>query len=238
MSSKPFYLALGSYDFNTITQQASITPASTVPSLSFYRGLLDDSGDTISVGYYGVKIDSWELTAEAEEDIVLDIDLAGIGATVPSAIEKPTLQNLNAFAFHEVDFRVEGTVYSGFNRLVLSGNNNLEAKYAANLSYRPLAIREGALEITGRITVFDDLDTWNTLVTSRSEYDVEVWLKKSNQTITIYLANVAFGEYGEPLRGLDEVDVEIPFRARRIGTTPAIKVIEKSTFDTWDDLPY
>ena len=185
-----------------------------------------------------MKVDSWELTAEAEEDITLEMNLAGIGTTVPSAIAKPSISNLDVFTFHEVELNIQDTVYSSFNRLVLSGNNNLEAKYAANLSYRPLAIREGGVEISGRITVFGDLDTWNSLVTSRSEYDCTISLKKSGKTISIQLNNVAFGEYGEPIRGIDEIDVEIPFRARRVGDTPSIKIIEDSGYSSWDSMPY
>ena len=239
VSSKPFYLVLGSHTSpDTASPYSTISPASTLPSLSFYRGLLASDGSTISLGYYGMKVDTAELVIEAEEDITFELNFAGVGATVPTAIAKPTLQELPAFSYHNCSITVGGTFYSGWRRLSLSLDNKLSAIYAANLGYRPEAIREGGLEVSGRITVHSDLDKWESIVRSRSEYPMTISMIMTGKTIEIRLSKVAFGEYGEALRGLEGVEPEIPFRARRTGTTPAITVYENSGYTLWTDMPY
>ena len=72
VSAKMFYFVLGSFS-NTVGTAHTMKPHSTIPSLSFYRGLYPDaSSNTVSIGYYGVKIDTAEIRLEVGEDVTMD----------------------------------------------------------------------------------------------------------------------------------------------------------------------
>jgi len=116
------------------------------------------------------------------------------------------------------------------SRFVLSINNNLEARYSAGAqSYKAVELREGALEVTGRVGLSGDITDMASIVTNRQDCTIIAKLIKSSATITFTANNVSFGEYVDELTGLDPVEVEIPFTARPNSTVDALVVTENNT---------
>ena len=94
ISGKQLEYCLGSHLTANSLSPFTISVGATLPSRSFYRGLYPPaSGETgtISLGYKGMKVDTLELTIERGEDVRLEMNMAGWGSSVPSAIAKPTV---------------------------------------------------------------------------------------------------------------------------------------------------
>ena len=243
VSGKIFEYILGTVS-DTDTSPVTYSPASTLPSMSVYRGLYpDEDGNTVSLGYYGLKVDTAELTIEQGADVQLEINFAGKGATIPSALSKPSLDmSLVPFSFYHSSIDVKhpaGQFTAKYaTRLQISINNNLEARYGSGaMQYRPIEIREGELEVTGRLTVEGYFGELSSIVLNRQTCTIDVYLIKSGHTIQITLNNVTFGELPDELSGLDVVEGEFPFSARPSSGNDAIKVVEYFS-GTWDSLPY
>jgi len=218
--------------------------SSTLPSISVYRGLYpDESGGTFSLGYYGLKVDTSELTIEESGDVRLELNFAGRGVTIPSAISKPTLDmDVEAFAFHHSSIDIITNTGSTLScsltpRLVISTNSNLTARYSAGSgSYRPTELREGAFQVSGRITMSGQLSSIASQIINRTDNTIKAYLKKAGSTITFTLNNVTFDELPDEIRGLEPVEIEIPFVARPESGSDALTVVETST-TAYEDLP-
>jgi len=239
VSAKPFHLCLGKHKTSNTVAPFSHTfvTTSTLPSLSIYRGLYpDEAGNTISLGYMGMKVDTWELTIERGAEVRLEMNFAGKQATIPTQLPK-SIPNFRYEAFSFVHSTISWT-YSGgvlplqnVARIVISGNHNLDAVLSAGArTYRCTEIREGPIEITGRITPFGRLDRFATDILNREEGTLTVRLVKSDSTVTITLNNVAFGELPDEMTGLEPVEIELPFVCRPVTGYDAIKVVEKCSY--------
>jgi len=240
VTAKIFEYILGSHTGTTGTLAPSASTydtGSTLPSMSIYRALYpNESGATVSIGYLGMKVDTAELTVEQSGDVRLELNFAGKGVTIPAApIAKGTVSmSETAYAFHNCTVSLiypTGTLaLDNISRFVLSINNNLEARYSAGAqSYKAVELREGALEVTGRIGLSGDITDMASIVTNRQDCTIIAKLIKSSATITFTANNVSFGEYVDELTGLDPVEVEIPFTARPNSTVDALVVTENNT---------
>jgi len=245
VSSKIFEYCLGSHAVANTASPFTIGIGSTLPSMSIYRGLQPGaSGETgtISVGYYGMKVDTWELTLEKGEDVVLELNFAGKGCTVPSAMAKPSVSvTIPTFGFYHGEVVYGPTTLAYLNRIALSGNNNLDARLSAgSLTFRPVKLREGERQLTGRMSIDSPLSTFATDVLARGESSIIVYLRGStaNQgTLTFTIRNIALDEYPDPIRGLDAIEAEIPFSARGSVGYDMIQLVQTSAL-TWAQLPY
>ena len=244
VSAKIFEYILGSRTGDAGVA-STYAPGSTLPSMSIYRGIYpDESSSTVSLGYPGMKVDTAELTIEEAGDIRLDVNFAGKGVTIPTAIAKGTLNmNVEAFAFHHSSIDI---IYPGpttlnldnVQRFVLSVNNNLEARYSAGAgSYKAVELREGAMEVTGRITLGGDLKVMESIALNRYDNTLKVYLKKAGSTITTTLKNISFGEVPDEMAGLEPIEPEFAFTARPSAGSDAIQIIEV-TSSSFAVLPY
>ncbi len=243
VSGKIFEYILGSTT-DTSSSPVTYSPASSLPSMSIYRGLYpDENGDTISLGYYGMKVDTAEITIEQGSDVQIELNFAGKGVTLPTASAKPSLDmTVVPFSFYHSSIDVihpNGQFAATMaTRLQISVNNNLEARLSAGAQdYRPVEIREGGLQVTGRLTVGGNFGELSSIVLNRQTCTIQVYLIKTEHTIQVTLNNVTFGELPDELSGLDIIEGEFPFSARPSSGNDAIKVIEDFS-GTWDSLPY
>jgi len=216
---------------------STYSPGSTIPSMSIYRGISpDESGSTVSLGYYGMKVDTAEITIEGGTDLKVEVNFAGKGATVPTKIAAgvPDL-DVVAFTFAEssIDLITNDGTSIGLTlspRLVISVNNNLNARFsAAAADKRAVELREGALEVTGRLTVGGNLGTITSQILDRTDNTIVVYLKKTGSTITTTIRRVSFGELPDELMGMEPVEWELPFVARAATGSDVMTVIEQHT---------
>jgi len=243
VSAKIFEYILGAK--SGTTSPATYSPTSTLPCMSIYRGLYpDESGNTVSIGYAGMKVDTSELTVEEGEDIRLELNFAGKNATIPSASAKGILDmSVIELGFGDSSIDVvtdTGTTLSGtlIQRLVISTNNNLNARYSSGVgSYKATELREGGFEVSGRLVMGGQFNTISSQVLNRTSNTIITYLKKTGSTITITLSNVSFGELADELSGLEPVSIELPFTARPVSGNDAMKVVESFT-GTYVGLPY
>ena len=243
VSAKFFEYILGSKDGDTSPVEYTI--AATLPSLSIYRGLYpDENGNTFSVGYMGMKVDTAELTIEEGSDVRLEVNFAGKGGTIlTSHLSKPSLDaSVVPFAFYHSSIDLihpNGTEnLNKLSRLQISVNNNLEAIVSAGAqSYQPTELREGATEVTGRIVVRGHFPLLSSIVLNRVTCTLNVYLIKTQHTIQITVNNITFNEYPDELTGLDIVESELSFSARPTSTTSAIVVTETFSGE-FDSLPF
>jgi len=240
VTAKIFEYVLGSHTgtAGTVTPSASTyDTGATLPSMSIYRALYpNESNATVSIGYLGMKVDTAELTVEQSGDVRLELNFAGKGVTIPaSPIAKGTVSmSETAYAFHNCTVSLvhpSGTLaLDNISRFVLSVNNNLEARYSAGAqTYKAIELREGALEVTGRIGLSGDITDMASIVTNRQDCTIIAKLIKTGATITFTANNVSFGEYVDELTGLDPIEVEIPFTARPNASSDALVITEANT---------
>jgi hypothetical protein len=236
VSGKIFEFVLGSKSGTVSPVTYSLS--STLPSMSVYRGLApSETGGTVSIGYIGMKVDTAELTIEKGSGAALEVNMVGKNATLPAAIAKPSL-NMAVDPFVFADYvKWKGTDITDVSRVVISFNHNLSARTSTTGGSLPVTIREGAFEVSGRLTVGSQFGTFQSDILSRSEGTLEIQMTRSGSTLKITLKNVAFGELPDTLRGLDVVEWEIPFTARPASGLDAV-TIEETFSGTWDSLPY
>ncbi len=244
VSAKMFEYILGSKtSSDNLANTYSV--GSTLPCMSIYRGISqDESGDTLSIGYTGMKIDTAELTIEEKGDVRLVCNFAGKGATIPTPIVKGTINmNINAFAFHNssIDLIYPGPTTLNLDevsRLVITINNNLDARYSAGaLSYKPTELREGLFEVSGRVGLYGDLTPISSIALNREDCTLKVTLAKTGSTIVATLKNITFDELPDEISGLESIEMEIPFKARPSSGSDAIVVVE-NTSSSFAVLPY
>jgi hypothetical protein len=239
VSAKIFEYILGGRSGTLGIGMNTYAPAATLPSMSIYRGLYpDESNGTLSLGYLGMKVDTADLTIDSKGDVKIDINFAGKGVTIPTNIAKGSLDMSQiAFAFHNSSINLISpgpttTVLENVAKLVISVNNNLEARYSAGAgSYKAVELREGAMEVTGRITLGGDLTPMSSIILNRQDCTMNLTLLRSNGTgtITFTLKNISFGELPDDLTGLKPVEMDLPFTARPANGLDAISVTENNT---------
>jgi len=241
VSAKIFEYILGTVSTASTTSpyESTYAVASKVPSMTIYRGLApDENGNTVSLEYYGMKVDTAELTIEDTGDVRLELNFAGKNMAVlpvTGNLPKPSIDfSQEAFAFHHSSLQItnsSGTIPCTLvGRIVVSTNNNLEAMYSTGAgTYYPVELREGALEVEGRITMRGQFNTIASTVKGRQDNTIQITLAKTGSTITITLNNVTFGELPDEISGLEPIEIELPFTARSSSSANAIQIVEVSS---------
>jgi len=251
VSSKVFYLALGSHSTGDTASpyRHTISPASTVPSLSIYRGLTPTyTGEsaTLSLGYMGMKVDTCELNFEAGEDVTVELNFAGKDTTIPTALGKPDIDfSIEPFTYSHCSVDVitpNGTVnVSHLRRGNITIDNNLEAKVTSGSgSYKPVEIRERGLRVSGRLVVFAPLGTLSSVILNRNECTLKVYMIGDDAnmgTIEITVNNIVFDELSDELRGLEQVEMELPFSAKPSTGGDVIQIVHTTAY-SWNNMPW
>lgn len=128
-------------------------PSFTVQNNNALHGLLRN--------YAGGKVDSFTISASAEEAVMLSADMlfshvedTGTPAAVVAELE-------NYFMFYEGTVFINGVATTNVTEFELEVSNNLERRFVLNGVNRPARIEEGNLEITASLTMdLIDKATW------------------------------------------------------------------------------
>lgn len=112
--------------------------------------------------YVGGKVDSFTITAAAEEAVMMEADLlfldvqdTGTGQVVAAELD-------NYFMFYEGTVKINTTTVANVTEFELEVNNNLERRFTLNGSRGATRIEEGNLEIASSLTMtFNDKTQWD-----------------------------------------------------------------------------
>jgi len=248
VSAKIYEYILGQYSTaDTVAPfRYTYSPASQVPSMTIYRGLYpDEAGNTISLEYYGMKVDTSELTIEQGADLRLEVNFAGKNpAVVGTDRAKPSLDlDLEQFSFHHSKIEIikeDGSTITCtlLVSLSIATNNNLEARYSGGAAtYRPVELKEGLLEVSGRLVMGGQFEEIAKQVIGRKDNTITVNLVKTGHTIDITLRNVTFGELPDEITGLEPIEMDLPYTCRPKAGSDVMTIVE-TVSKAYTDLPY
>lgn len=249
ITGRIFYYALGKAEGGGVGDESAsipctITPNSVVPGLTIWREIRSPEE---WVETWGNKIDRLELTIEQGEDVTCSCDLAAKNmANADKTWMTPDIDfSLYPLAFHNCTVKYinpDGTLTVDHLR---SGRieirNNLDARFSAGSgTFTPIEIREGGLEVTGRLVVDYPFSTFHTYILGRNEGTLEVTIGSTdNGTMTITINNIIFEEFPDAISGLDAMELDLPFVARKPTGGDVIKVvINHPTAATLGELEY
>jgi len=221
----------------------TLTPDTVVPAFTAIRAI---RSPTEFIQYVGCKVDSAELTCEAGEDVTAVFNfVAQSASTIADTWSAPGVDvTIDAYAFSDGEVLYGGDTLSDVQRIVVSFNNNIEARYAVGgtvgNAYGPQELREGAFEVSGRILLGSAMSSLANVVFGRgSGATIVLNLTKTGNTMQINLNNCVFGEFPEAVTGLEPYEVELPFTARATGTATTARAVyvvhtgNKGTFDEY-----
>ena len=225
MSPRLLYYALGSVSTDaaspyTINFQGDLA----LPSFSIERTLRGQS-DTFSVGYYGCKVDRYELLVEAEQDITQTVDWIGKNnqenSYTWSTIAASGTFTSDPFTYLNACFTYDGNTLR-VNRVRIEINNNLTPRYGAYCTGNdptPFELREGAQIITGEFTIDEDISDYAIdRARARSEGTIIVIIGATDRgTMTMTMNKVTIDEFPDTIRGKDVYEIAFPFTARATG---------------------
>jgi hypothetical protein len=235
VSGRIFYYVLGKAlgGGNTSGESASlpctITPGSVVPGLTIWREIRSPNE---YLRAYGNKIDRLELVIEQGEDVTCSCDLVGkdVSNTSFSWMDPNIDWNKDPLAFYNCTVKYinpGGTLTVDHLRSCRTEiRNNLEARFSAGSgTFSCIEIREGGLEVAGRLVIDYPLDTFASYILGRNEGTLTITLGNSYGTMTITLNNIIFEELPDAIRGLDAMEMDLPFVARKPSGDNIIKVV-------------
>jgi len=246
LSPRLFYYGMGSVSSDASSPYTiDIAVSSSIPSFTLERGIRSPPDGVAEYrGYYGLKIDSLELIAEVDEDVMLRLGLAGKGSTIPSYTWSSVVPSIDyaspAYRFSDVVLKYDGTIVTGLQRVSFEIRNNLEARWEVNQTsdYTCKEIREGLFQVSGRFTTDEDIETYIDMAMDRHEFDLTLELANNTHgTITITLKNVAISEVEDSLRGSEPLEVEFPFVCRPSDAYDTCSVRVIGPYGTISDYP-
>jgi len=235
ITGRIFEFILGSVSPNVTVQpyRHTIDPSTIVPSMTLERVIRQPLE---GMKYIGVKIDTAELTIEQQEDVTMVCNWAGKNAKQTSpGWTIPTIDfAIEPYSFYHATMQYGTITMENVTRCIITINNNLTPRYSASEGeYTCVEIREGALEVTGRISVGKDIRIYVEDLLSRGGENCTIKLAKTGHTMEIRLNDISFDEYADVLTGIEPYEVEFPFVARRTATGPAIRVVTTGTEGTF-----
>ena len=231
MSFYPFYFALGSISASA-TPPHTIEVNSTIPWISLARTLDPvESGESALLYIYKAKVDNCEMNLEQGDIGKIDIDLLGTGATlVAGSADSSPDYTKHAICFYGMDIAIDGSTLPEVSVFSLTVKNNLDRRLSVSTAsgYRAYTIREGGLEITGKIGVgAKALGMLESVLERSTEHTITAVLNKThgtNVTGTITMPCVFFSEYPEKLSGIDPYEIEINYEAMPPSTGTALTI--------------
>ena len=225
MTPKLLYYALGSVSTDSATPYTiAFRGDLSLPSFTIERTLRGNS-DTFSVGYYGCKLDRYELLIEAEQDIVQTADWIGKNnqenSYAWSTIASSAVFSADPFTYLNACFTIIGSSIR-VNRVRIEINNNLTPRFGAFCTGNDptcFELREGGQLITGDFTIDNDVSSYAIdRARARAEGIIIVTIGAAGRgTIDITMNNVNLDEFQDNIRGKDIYEVSFPFTARASG---------------------
>lgn len=218
----------------------TIVPQSTLPSFTMQRVWGPES--TLNcMKIWGCKVDRAEFTFEPGDMALCEVSFAGKDGTIETVeYSQPTIDyTLQGYPLLNC-YTKYGSETLSLNRVSFTYNNNLSAKYAGTgtvSSHGCTALREGEVVLDGRFTIDSDLGKYAEEVLRRGEGTISIVLWKNSETITFTLSNIALGPYRERLEGLEQLEIEFPFTARGTTGYDIVKVVQESTYSTFNNMP-
>lgn len=226
MTPKLLYYALGSVSTDaatpyTIDFQGDLA----LPSFTIERSLRGQS-DTFHVGYFGCKVDRYELLVEAEQDVTQTIDWIGKNNQENTGYDWSTIAPSGTFTYDPFTYLNACFKYDGntlrITRARIEINNNLTPRYASYCTGNdptPFELREGAQVITGDFTIDQNISDYAIdRARARSEGTIVITIGATGRgTLDITMNKVTIDEFPDTLRGKDIYEVAFPFTARATG---------------------
>jgi len=141
---------------HTITPVGANTelPSFTVHNNNANLGLLRN--------YSGGKIDSFTVTAEAEEAVMFEADMLFKDVTDVGTAYAVAAELSPYYMFYEGTVKINNVNVTNVTAFELEVSNNLERRFTVNGSKTPIRIEEGNLEIAASMTMdFTDKTQWD-----------------------------------------------------------------------------
>lgn len=237
ITGRIFYYALGKAAGGSIPAYGeaasipcTITPDSVVPGLTIWREIRQPEE---WVQTWGNKIDRLELVIEQGEDITCSVDLPA--KDMDNAVQTwmtPDIDfTLFPMAFHNCSVKYinpGGTLTVDHLRSCrIEIRNNLEARFSAGAqAITCIELKEAGLEVTGRLVVDYPFSTFQTYILGRNEGTLTVEIgTTANGTMTIALNNIIFEEFPDAITGLDAMEMDLSFIARKPSGGDVITVV-------------
>lgn len=236
LSGKMFYFALGKAVGSNGTLglasslPATITPTTVVPGITIWREARDPEE---WINTWGNKTDRLELTVEQSAGVIMSVDLA---AKDGDASDQSWMTPAIAFTLDPLSFADSKVVYTGpggastLDHLRLFSveiRNNLDARFSAGAgTFVCQEIREQGLEVGGRLVVDYPFGTFATDILARQEGTIVATIGNAqNGSMVITLSNVTFESYPDAITGLDIMELDLSWTARKPTDGSAIEVV-------------
>ena len=236
VSARAFYLALGGVLGGGVSGEGAslpctITPTSILPGITLQREIRYPEEWLTT---YGNKVDRLELTIENETGAMIAIDFAG----------KDGNNTDHTWMTPDIDFTLEPLTFYN-SKVVRTGpggaatldhlrsfsiecRNDLEARFSPGAgTFVAQEIREKGLEVSGRMVIDYPFNTFATDILNRTESTITVTLGNAdNGTMVITLNNVTFEGFPDAISGLDVMELDLTWMARKPSPTEyAIQVV-------------
>lgn len=250
LTGRMFYFALGdaagenSSSGATSSLPCTITPGTVVPGITIWREARDPEEWICT---YGNKIDRFEFTIEQSGGVMMAVDLVGKnGNNTDHTWMTPDI----AFSLDPLSFYHSEVVYTGpygnttldhLRSFVVEGRNNLEARFSAGAgTFIASEIREQGFEVGGRLVIDYPFSTFATDILARDEGTIVATVGNSqNGTMVITLCNVTFESYPDAISGLDIMELDLAFTARKPTGGYAMTVtVDHPSITTLDGLDF
>jgi len=239
-SGRMFYAALGSIAGAGGTGESTTLPCTigmetVLPSFTIKREIRYP-GEAIQSS--GLKIDRLEMNIDEGGPVVITCDLAGQSYSIPIYTTLTPDIDFSATPYGYQHSSIDIIMNSGATTNVdhmrnfrLEIRNNLEAIFSPGKgSLGCTHLKERGLEITGRMLFDYPFATFATDILGRTENTLKVTLAGATQgTVVLTISDVAFEGFPDAIRGMDMMQLDLPFVARQPSSTGSIITITQGS---------
>lgn len=220
----------------------TITPANTLPYLTFYKEL----GNTLFEEYDDCVVNELTISAEAGAPLTASVDLLGRATTRLAAApgSLPALNSDRVYTFNDATVSLAGTPSSLVSSFELTISNNLNAQQTDDIV--PYDIAVGQREVTlGFTVIFESLAEYNrfhygstsgttqssTLATVAADFQFDNGI---NNQLKFTFPSIAYEEFPvEPNAAGDPVTVDVRARAQRGGSPVVTALVKNQKATPW-----
>lgn len=224
----------------TLTRDHTFTPGDlTGRSLTVQVGRPDVGGTVRAFTYHGCKVAEFELAAEVDELLKLNVTLLGEDEDTSTALATPSYPSGDAlFVFTQGVLQVAGS-NQDVKSFTLSGNNGLaDDRYFLGSQIRKNPLESSRRDYTGELTAeFESLTAYNRFVNGTEAALVLTFtaglIEGAFNYRLLVTANVRFDGETPEVEGPDVVGITLPFKCLNSGAGDASALqIEYRTTDT------
>lgn len=140
----------------------TITPVGKGQALPSFTAQNHNTELTFTRNYIGGKVDSFTVSASAEEAVMVEADFLFQKVTDSGlAVQTVTAETAPYYMFYESQVKIGGAAVANCSEFEVEVSNNLERKFNLNNANMPSRIEEGNLEITASLTLdLTDSNEW------------------------------------------------------------------------------